>query len=340
MSRGVRDFWQRSGYRLLERDGMGRLAVTDEFLRAYLTRPEVVPIPESCAAERALHASLLDAPRRAVAPAEIARLADADARENYAVLLRFFDHLRRHATIEAAYSALFIAGSVSFPALFLDQLVAPVVRSLLEGTDDPFRARAGELLFRSQRASLEGGAIMLADEETVDLQARTGGMGSLGQLVIESGTPIQVELDVLNEERADRYWDESDKYATVLELSFARPGIDALARVLEAWVLHFLGAEVSIQPVQSIRDEHWSWHVGLDATANAIMNDLFEGRDVEAARLQQILGLFRLEFKNPSQMLARIRGRPVYLGLAMTLDRRVKLKPQNLLVNLPLGMSG
>ena len=36
-------------------------------------------------------------------------------------------------------------------------------------------------------------------------------------------------------------------------------------------------------------------------------------------------------------MLPRVRGRPVYLGLAMTAAARLKLKPQNLLVNLPLA---
>ena len=32
-----------------------------------------------------------------------------------------------------------------------------------------------------------------------------------------------------------------------------------------------------------------------------------------------------------------IAGRPVYLGLAMSEDETLRLKPQNLLVNLPLA---
>jgi hypothetical protein len=36
-------------------------------------------------------------------------------------------------------------------------------------------------------------------------------------------------------------------------------------------------------------------------------------------------------------MLERVRGRPVYLGLAMTPAQRLKLKPHNLLTNLPLA---
>ena len=142
---------------------------------------------------------------------------------------------------------------------------------------------------------------------------------------------------MLDESNAGLYWARSDRFDTVLDLSFARPGLDALCRVLEAWVLHFTGAAVAIQPVQQIRDERWVWHLGLDAEASAILNDLWEGRAVEDDRRAQLLALFRLEFRDPEAMLARVRGRPVYLGLAMTGGRRLKLKPQNLLVNLPLA---
>ena len=36
-------------------------------------------------------------------------------------------------------------------------------------------------------------------------------------------------------------------------------------------------------------------------------------------------------------MLPRVAGRPVYLALAMGEDKTVRLKPQNLLVNLPVA---
>ena len=38
-------------------------------------------------------------------------------------------------------------------------------------------------------------------------------------------------------------------------------------------------------------------------------------------------------------MRADVAGRPVYLGLAMTADRLLRVKPQNLLLNLPLARS-
>ena len=66
------DFWRSCGYRLLTIGTDGRLTLTDDFLRASLLRPELAPVPESCAAELALHERLLAAPRAAVGEAEIA----------------------------------------------------------------------------------------------------------------------------------------------------------------------------------------------------------------------------------------------------------------------------
>ena len=93
MSAAAREFWVSSGHHLTQRTEGGGLAVTDELLLAYLARPELMPPDDACGAERRLHASLMQNPRRAVAAEEIAALADADARENWTVLLRFRDRL-------------------------------------------------------------------------------------------------------------------------------------------------------------------------------------------------------------------------------------------------------
>ena len=334
------DFWRASGYHLLEPAGRNRLAVTNAFLRAYFMRPEMQPVAESCAIERKLHAALLDDPRRAVAADEIARIADPDARENYTVLLGFRDRLVAAGTVEDCYLRLFVepAGSAPVPPLFIDQLVHVILRDTLKHAEDPLRLRAAELLFRAQRVTVNDGAIMLADEETVEMHAASGGLGSLGRLVVEAATPLrQVELDVLHDGNRDIYWTRDERHDTVIELSFGRPGLDALARVLEGWVAHFLDIEVTIQPVQQIKDERWVWHVGLDAAASTIMNDLYAGKEVDAARLAQVLALFRLDFAEPRVMRADLAGRPVYLGLAKDTADRLRLKPQNLLVNLPLA---
>lgn len=338
MSDAPPDFWPNSGYHLLERDADGHLAVTDAFLRAYLQRPEIAPIEESCAAERALHGALMANPREAVGDARIEAMADPDTRENYRVMLGFRDMLVAAGTVEACYLDIFRSGGVAIPPLFVDQMAQIVARRVIDGTDDPFRARAAELLFREQTVTLKDGAILLGDTETIEMLASTAGMGSLGKLVVDSGSQArQIDMDVLQAETADIYWDRNERYDTVLDISFARPGLDALCRTLEAWIRHFLKAEVSIQPVQEINDDKWVWHLGLDAEASALLDDLYQGQDVDDARMARLLSLFRLDFKDPNQMAADVRGRPVYLALAMTPDQRVRVKPQNLLVNLPLA---
>lgn len=315
------------------------MGVTDGFLRAYLTRPEIAPVEESLDAERELHAELLADPRLAVAPSRLAALGDADAEENYQVVLSFRDRLVRAGTVEACYRGLFGADqpAVPVPPLFVDQLAHVVMRNILEGNDDPFRARAAELFFRKQTGMNQDGAILLGDDETVAMY-RQHGFGNIGKLLAEAGTPTrQVELDVLNNDNAAQYRDRSDRFDMVLDLTFGREGLDALCRVLEQWVRHFVDLKVSVQPAQSVKDEHWVWHIGLDATASGILNDLYNGVDVEEERLARLISLFRLEFADPQAALPRVQGRPVYLALAMAEDGSVRLKPQNILVNLPLA---
>jgi len=334
----MHDFWRASGYHLLNRTGEGRLAVTDAFLRAYFMRPELAPVAESCAAERTLHAALVDAPSGEVPAARLAEIADADARENYEVVLAFRDRLVAAGTLESAYMAIVGDPAARVPPLFLDQLVHAILRGILDGADDPMRARAGECLFRTQTVTIRDGAIMAADQETVEMYATTGGFGSLGRLVVESQTPTRsIDLDVLTDDNAAVYWGRDERYDTVLDLSFAHPGLDALCRVLESWIAHFLDVRVSIQPVREISDERWVWHVGLDAEATALLNDLYNGLEIGEERLERLLSLFRLEFRDPAVMRPDIAGRPVYLALAMAANKTVRLKPQNLLVNLPLA---
>ena len=328
------DFWRSSGYRLLTPDANGRLPVSDDFLRAFWLRPEVAPVAESCAEEVALHEALMAAPRLAVPPERLARLADTDARDNYAAVLRLRERLLAWPTMEAAYLDLVRTGLDGIPPLFLDQLVHVFLRHLLAGCDDPIRLRAAELLFREQKVTIQDGAIMLADEETVEMRAS----GEPGRLLLgDVGPARQIDLDVLDDANAAIYWERSDRFDTVLDLSFARPGLDALCRVLEVWVRHFTGAAVSIQPLQRIDDQRWVWHVGLDSEASALLNTLYDGEEIDEARRARLLGLFRLEFRDPADMLERARGRPVYMGLAMTPAQRLKLKPHNLLINLPLA---
>lgn len=332
------DFWPNCGYRLLQPTGAGRLVVSDDFLRAYLQRPELAPVAESCARERELHEALMQDPRRPVPDERIAAVADPDVRENYRVLLRLRDRLLAAPDLESCYFGIFQDASVTVPPLFVNQLTQIFLRAMLDGCDDALQARAAELFFRPQKISVEEGRILAADRETVEMHAASGGFGSIGELLVKGSMPVRtVELDVLSAETAEVYWTRDQHFDTVLPLGPSQPGGPALARVLEKWVARFHQVEVAVSALPRVEDERWSWHVGLDAEATTLLNDLFKGNEVSEERMGRLLGLFRLDFKDPAAMLAQVAGRPVYLGMAMTTDWVLRMKPQNLLVNLPLA---
>jgi len=334
----VPDYWPSCGYRLLTANADGRLLVTDDFLRALLLRPELAPIPDSCAAELALHEKLLAAPRAAVAGSDLAPIADTDVRENYAVWLRFRQRLTDASSLEAAYVALFRDGVDVAPVL-VHQLTAILLRHILGAAADPIEARAAEMLFRPQKIALtDDGAVMAADLATVELLATTGGFGSLGELLQQNRTPLRtIDLDTLDAANAAAYWERDERHDLAVSLNRGRPVLDALCRVLEKWIAHFHGVAVTIRPQNEIDDRRWVWHVGLDAEASALLNDLYNRADVDEPRMGRLLCLFELTFADPGDMRPAIAGRPVYLGMAMDADGQLKLKPQNLLLNLPLA---
>jgi len=88
--------------------------------------------------------------------------------------------------------------------------------------------------------------------------------------------------------------------------------------------------------MQRIDDENWLWHIGLDVDATRILNGLYQGKHLPIEEMEKILALFRLNILDSSAVQDDIRGKPVYLALAMTADKKLKMKPQNLLTNLPL----
>jgi hypothetical protein len=331
------DFWPSCGFNLLKRGTDGRLVVTDDYLRLYYARPELAPVAESRGAERALHASLLERPRRAVADPEIEAVADADARENYRVVLRFRDRMLVAATLEAFYFDLF-RDDIAVPPDFIHHTAQVILRGILDGASDGLEARAAELFFRKQRVSINDGAIMLADDETVEMHASGGGFGNLGKLLKEGRTsPRTIELEVLEEASAGRYFERDERHDTVLNLNHGRPGCLALARVLERWIAHFHGVRSVVKPVREIPDEDWVWHVGLDAEATAMLNEIYNGGELEEERMKRVIGLFRVDFRDPVVMRPDVAGAPVFLGLAAAADGTLRMKPQNLLMNLPLA---
>jgi Family of unknown function (DUF6352) len=336
------NLWPSSGYDLLDVDANGHLLVTDAYLRHLLLRPEIAPIAESCTNEVALHDALSKEPRRAVPANELAGIKDKDAADNYAVWLRFRDRLLAKPTLEASFLALFQGEGVDVAPVLVQQLTQILLRHVLVSTGEKINAmqgRVAELLFRTQKISiLEDGAVMAADDETVERHALSGGFGSIGELLKQGGLPVRsVDLDVLSTDNLDAYWPRSEFFDMVISLNHGQASLDALCRVLELWIKHFLQVDVSIQTDKEIVDEHWVWHVGLDAQASGILNDLYTGAEVSEDRHRRLMCLFRLEFVNPADMLAAVAGRPVYLAMAMDEKNQLKLKPQNLLLNLPLA---
>ncbi|HMJ43482.1 MAG TPA: DUF6352 family protein [Pseudolabrys sp.] len=326
-----KDFWLSCGHHLLDRDAGGGLIATDEFLKVYLARPELIPPPDACAAERALHASLLAEPRRPVPANEIVVIANADARENWQVMLAFRDQLTGHRTIEATYLNIIRRG-IKVPHLFLNQLVHVILRNALDDCADPYVLRAAELFFRPQRMMLHEGSLIAADEETI------AGASAIpvSPLVSMLGIPAAAEIDVMNNDNAQHYFEHSDQFHVALDLTGGRHGLQALGMAITRWVGHLLAVAVEIQPLIEMRETKLSWYVGLDADGTQIGNALWNGEALDEATQASVVGLFRLTFRDPDIVMDKLKGEPVYLILAMDQDKLLRLKPQNLVTGLPI----
>jgi hypothetical protein len=328
----VKDFWLACGHHLLDRDEGGGLLVTDEFLKVYLARPELAPPPEACAVEKTLHAALMADPRRPVSAADIAAIADSDARENWTLMIGFRDHLVRHKTLEAAYVDLVRRGIGSTPPIFLSQLVHVILRNALDDCEDPMVLRAAEIFFRPQRVTLHEGSLIAADEETISGTSGT----PASPLVSMLGIPAQADIDVMNEDNAHHYWEHSDLFHTAIDLTAGRPGLQALGNAIARWIGHVLAAEVTVEPLTEMRDVNLSWYVGLDADGTKIGDALWNGEEIDEAARGRVVGLFRLSFRDPNIVSEKVGNEPVYLILAMSPDKIVRMKPQNLITGLPI----
>jgi len=320
----MRDFWLACGHHLTERNADGHLLITDEFLKAYLARPELASPPEACPVEQGLRTTLFADPRRVVGVDEIAAIADVDARENWRLMIAFRDHLLHHETLEAAYLDLICRKAGDTPPLFLNQLVHVILRNALDGCSDPFVLRAAELFFRPQRLTTHEGALIGVDEETL------GGAGAvpLSPLVSMLGIPAAAEIDILTGDNAESYWGRSELFDMALDLTAGRRGLAALAEAIGRWLQHMLGVDATVEPLSEMRDVPLTWYIGLDAEGTRIGDALWHGEDIDEKTQRRVVGLFRLTFGNSEE-------NAVYLILAMTADRVLRMKPQNLLVGLP-----
>lgn len=324
----MRDFWAASGHHLSRLTNEGWLAVTDELLLAWLARPEIVPPEEACADERALHARLIGAPRAGVVPAEIAGLADADARENWEHFLGFRDRLVAAGTVEAAYLGIVREGARIAP-IFLEQLVHLVMRNALDGMDDPFVLRAGELFWRPQRGFVREGGFVLVDAERIrDLEAAAHASPLMAML----GPAPEESFEVMTPENASTYWNRSDVHDLALPFGAEARARAGLAGAIAAFLRHLLGLEILVEPLATAEEPDLRWYVGLDAEGTAIGDALWHGTGGGAERL---VGLFRLRAA-AGAFEPRMEGHPVYLLMGLPPDNTLRLKPQNLIAGLPL----
>lgn len=350
--------WPSAGYADLQVEpgaaGSTRLVPMAGWWRRQFARPELALVAESCASERRLAALLAEDPLRTVPESFLAQLQDADARENWAVVLRWRDRVRAAGSLEAAYVDATTRGRTDLPPPFVATMAQAVLRHLLDASDDALEWRAAEMLWREQRCASLDGRLVAGDRETLDQRADGADLGALGRLLAEAGAePVRGNLELLTPERGAEYFASAERHRFALDLT-AQVGRDlgdgirlamtnaqsaqrALARVLERWVRHFTGAAVRIAPLARIEAERWRWHVGLDASASALLNALWSGDEPAADELSRFVALFRLDFADRAEARPELEGAPVWLAAAQDASGLLRLKPQNLLANLPLA---
>jgi Family of unknown function (DUF6352) len=329
---GKHDFWLACGHHLLDRDAAGRLLVTDEFLKVYLARAELVPPPEACPVERRTYDILLSNPRQVVTSSQVAAIADPDARENWEMMIAWRNHLVRYGTLESAYLEI-VRRKFKLPQVFVGQLIQVILRNALDDCTDAFILRAAEMFFRPQKLTLEGNSIIAWDEETAGSVSDRRHQSPLFALL---GLPAATDADVLTDITVDSYWERSDRFDMGFDLTAGQRGSAALGQVIARWILHLLAVDVAVEPLTELRDEPLSWYVGLSADATRIGDVIWNGNDMDSALQARLVGLYRLNFHNPSDVIERVRGEPVYLLAAMTADEVLRLKPQNLVTGLPI----
>jgi Family of unknown function (DUF6352) len=331
-------FWPSSALAHFTVNADQQLLFSPDYFRALLTRVELAPIPESCANECALHDRLLADPLQALSEAQIKAITDPDAQDNYRIFTRYRAHCLAAPTVAAAYLNLFKGDGVSVPPLFVHELTQALLHHILQTEPKALEVRMAEFLFRAQKVTvLDDKSVMAADHETVETHAETAGFGSLGEMLRKQNVNLRsLDLDVLTDDNGEAFWGRDERHDFAVSLNRGQPALKAFCSVLEKWLGYFLGSKVTIQHRAEIADERWLWHVGLDAQASSILNDLYNNEEVSPDRLERLLCLFELRFEEPELLRPALRGKPIYLALAMDEHNLVKVKPQNLLLNLPL----
>ena len=307
---------------------------------AYLARPELMPPADACDGRTPVCMRACWPIRCARSPkADIAALADADARENWTFMMNFRDRLVAAPSLEAVYVTLARKGAGDLPPIFLSQLCHLILRNALEGCDDPYMLRAAELFYRSQLATVHDGTLLLADAE-VDRGAAArparhpcvaahGHAGAAEGIRRDGRDGRRQRLDLLVAFRRPRDGDEHRRQSEGSRR--AVPG----DRTVDRPICSALPSRS--RRVASIEDRDWRWFIGLDSEGTRIGNALWNGAALEGHAAERIVALMRLTIEDARLVDERVGSKPVYLILAMGADKVVRLKPQNLVAGLPLA---
>jgi hypothetical protein len=178
---------------------------------------------------------------------------------------------------------------------------------------------------------------LLADAEVVEAQYNAQQDLHSSPLTAMLQPQAFGEMDVMDDDNVWTYWSHSDAHAMAMNLGGNPKARDGLCRVIECWIVHLLGVAVKVETIASIEDRDWRWFVGLDSEGTRVGNALWNGDAIGADAAGRIVALMRLSFEDARFVDERVGTKPIYLILAMNADKMVRLKPQNLVVGLPLA---
>src|SRR6202035_1031500 len=142
------------------------------------------------------------------------------------------------------------------------------------------------------------------------------------------GLPVATEVDMLNDATAGGYWARSDRFDMAFDLTAGGRGPVALGSVITRWLSHLLAIDVAVEPLTELHGASWSWYVGLSSDATGIGDTIWNGGEFDGTMRARLVGLFRLTFRDPADMIEKVRGEPVYLLAAATPDDELRLEPQ------------
>src|SRR5260370_37379515 len=150
-------------------------------------------------------------------------------------------------SLEALYTGLARKRAGDLPPIFLSQLCHLILRNALEGCDDAYTLRAGELFYRSQLAAIHEGALLLADAEVIEAQQHTQHDLHASPLTALLQPKPFAEMDVMDDENAWTYWSRSDAHAMVMNIGGNPKARAGLCRVIERCINHLLAVAVNAE---------------------------------------------------------------------------------------------